>query len=113
MRSNAGSIAWNLRLDALHVRRDRAVVDDDAGVTHQRVAILDVTGKRASECTIQNSVSVRSTLGAFQFAVRRGTSSAAAHARGSSPRGAAESSLRRNSAAMRAARCGRLASLVR
>ena len=30
--------------DALDVRRDRAVVDDDVGVAHQRVAVLDVAG---------------------------------------------------------------------
>ncbi len=65
-----------LAADALDVRRDRAVVDDDA--RRRASARRDPSrgpGWRASECTIQNSVSVRSTRLSCQCAVRRFTSS--------------------------------------
>ena len=71
-------------------------------------------GKRASACTIQNSVSVSSTGAPRQCAVRRFTSSTRSPRVSTSSVAAGElaRSVRRNSAAMRADRCGRLTSLV-
>ena len=45
MRSKRRIDRLELAPDALHVRRDRAVVDDDVGVAHQRIAVLHVAGK--------------------------------------------------------------------
>ena len=72
-------------------------------------------GNFASVCTIQNSVSVSPTGLSFHDAVKRFASSL------SSPRsstssaafGSRSASILRNSAEMRASRCGRLTSLVR
>ena len=106
-----------LAADALDVRGDRAVVDHRCSPrASARRGPSRGPGWRASACTIQNSVSVRST---GLVAPARGHAldverQRAAHER--RPRldgGRGDRSARRNSAAMRAARCGRLTSLVR
>ena len=115
MRSNAGSTARNLR--RMRLTCDVIVLSSTTMLASRISASRSLTcpGCRASACTIQNSVSVRSTRWPFQSAVRRLTSTRSGpRSRMSSVEGgAASSSLRRNSAAMRAARCGRLASFVR
>jgi len=77
--------------------------------------LLTWPGWRASECTIQNSVSVSSTRPPFQAALKRFRSSSRSPRtmRSSTGLASASASTRRNSAPMRAIRCGRLTPFVR
>jgi hypothetical protein len=52
---------FELAPDALDVRGDGAVIDDQAGRFHQLIATLDMTGVAGQAWTIQNSVTVRAT----------------------------------------------------
>src|SRR5258706_581517 len=72
-------------------------------------------GNFASVCTIQNSVSVSATGSSLHAAVKRFASSLSSPRSSSSSAalGSRSASILRNSAEMRASRCGRLTSLVR
>ena len=92
-----GSTAMELAADALDVRRDRAVVDDDVGVAHQCVAVLHVA-RMARERMHHPELGERE-----RHALRRATSAVSRLT--SSAKLAALERCPRSRAAPRAARC--------
>ena len=104
-----------LAANALDVRRDRVVVEDGLCGIHELLPVLDVprvARQRVDQPELGQRQADRLVLPVNRHALRVDVQVAARDA-ASLPCGFCIASRRRNRAAMRAIRCGRLMSLVR